>query len=143
MLGSDVYDRRPAHSETVDECLRSSLACQLACIACAEAGLTHARFEPRASLVRACLSALEASTTLTHVIVSEKANREQLRRFLLECTDACATCEAECLATNASEPRAQRCRSACSTLRSRCERLLSFYDGSVDFNRVTRDRAEG
>lgn len=130
MLGSEAVGRDTFHSETLDECLRGSLTCQLACIACAEAALRHGRFKPRSSLIRACLSSLEACMALAHVVVPPQASRDELEVILLRCINACATCEAECLAASPTEPLTRRCRFACSKLRLRCGRLLSSAPNS-------------
>jgi hypothetical protein len=59
---------------------------------------------------------------LSRALLFEHPQPLDLGTCLRICIDACATCEAECLAC--SELRVQRCGLACAHLRERCRRLL-------------------
>jgi hypothetical protein len=123
-----VSEGRTASAETragaLDDCLRSALSCQLACIACADACLQVALLKPHPRVVQSCLACLETCKYLTHAVSLRRPEFESMRMQLLVCIDACATCEAECLAQLEPEACVERCRSACRAFRERCQRLL-------------------
>jgi hypothetical protein len=128
MLGSDTQPARRSHSQTVANVLRSSLTCQLACIACAEAQLRIAVLEHNSqhnsSLVRACLKCVEVCTALKKVLGRDGYPLNDYLDCLALCIDACAAGEAECLASGLDELYIQRCRAACAKVRESCRQLL-------------------
>jgi len=74
--------------------------------------------------VRTCLGCLEACMWLSHAVLFDRPEALDLSACLRICADACATCEAECLASQSSDPRVRRCRLACAQLRERCRKAL-------------------
>lgn len=124
MLGPDREATLSSHAEALNECLRSSLACQLSCIACADEGLGMVGSRPLSSLVRTCLACLEACMWLSQAVLFGRPEALDLSACLRICADACATCEAECLASQSREPRVRRCLLACAQLRERCRKAL-------------------
>lgn len=115
---------RPSTVTSIEDCLRASLACQLACIALVDAGLKRAGIKPTSAVMRACLSCLDACMLLGATSVLNRASAKELVPYLLNCIDACATCEAECREVDGGDLLAQHCEAACRRLREQCGQLI-------------------
>ena len=121
---SRELDTSLSDAAAMEDCLRCSLACQLACIAYVDERLKNLPNEPVAGVIRACLGCLDACMLLGSTSVLNRATSSQLVPYLLNCIDACATCEAECREVDRGDLLVRRCGIACKELRERCKRLV-------------------
>jgi hypothetical protein len=121
---SPELETRLSDAAAMEDCLRCSLACQLACIAFVDAGLKRLPNDAVSAVIRACLGCLDACMLLGTTSVLNRGSSKESVPYLLNCIDACATCEAECRDLDRGDLLLRRCGVACNRLRERCRRLV-------------------